>query len=141
MTLKDLAKTALGNLTRHKIRTILSAVGVTVGILTLVTMVSLGIGVHRETISTFESAGLEQVRVYPATEERDTLDPFAWRKRTVLITPKLVEEMRARDDVVEVHPREFTPWRIPSTRGSSFVLAVTPWSAPDATRRPPTLSR
>jgi putative ABC transport system permease protein len=110
MTLKDLAKTALGNLTRHKVRTVLSAVGVTVGILTLVTMVSLGVGVHRETIRTFESAGLEQVRVYPATEERDTLDPFAWRKRTVIITPDLVEEMRARNDVVEVRPREFTPW-------------------------------
>ena len=110
MTFKDLAKTALGNLTRHKVRTVLSAVGVMVGILTLVTMVSLGVGVHRETSRTFESAGLEQVRVHPATEERDTPDPFAWRKRTVPITPELVEEMRARDDVVEARPREFTPW-------------------------------
>ena len=110
MTLKDLAKTALGNLTRHKVRTLLSAVGVTVGILTLVTMMSLGVGVHRETIGTFERAGLEQLRVHPATEERDTLDPFAWRKRTVIITSQLVEEMRGRGDVAEVHPREFTPW-------------------------------
>jgi len=108
--LKDLAKTALSNLSRHKVRTVLSAVGVTVGILTLVTMVSLGVGVHQETVRTFQSAGLEQVRVYPATEERDTLDAVAWRKRTVTITPELVQEMRARDDVVEAYGRELAPW-------------------------------
>jgi putative ABC transport system permease protein len=110
MTLKDLAKTAFGNLSRHKVRTVLSAVGVTVGILTLVTMVSLGVGVHQETLRTFQSAGLEQIRVYPATEERDTLDAVAWPKRTVIITPELVEEMRARDDVVEAYGRELAPW-------------------------------
>jgi putative ABC transport system permease protein len=110
MTLKDLAKTAFGNLSRHRVRTVLSAVGVMVGILTLVTMVSLGVGVHRETVRTFQSAGLEQLRVQPATEERDTLDAVAWPKRTVIITPELVEEMRVRDDVVEARPREFVPW-------------------------------
>jgi len=110
MTLKDLAKTAFGNLSRHKVRTVLSAVGVMVGILTLVTMVSLGVGVHQETVRTFQSAGLEQLRVQPATEERDTLDAVAWPKRTVIITPELVEELRARDDVVEARPREFAPW-------------------------------
>jgi ABC-type antimicrobial peptide transport system permease subunit len=110
MTLRDLAKTAFGNLSRYKVRTLLSAVGVTVGILTLVTMVSLGVGVHRETVRTFESAGLEQVHVQPATEKRTDLGAVAWPKRTVIITPELVEEMRARDDVVEVYPRELAPW-------------------------------
>jgi ABC-type lipoprotein release transport system permease subunit len=110
MTWKDLAKTSLRNLGRHKVRTLLSAVGVTVGILTIVTMVSLGVGVQQETARVFREAGLEQVRVHPATEQRTSMDPFAWPKRTVLITPELVEEMRARDDVVEVHPRELSPW-------------------------------
>jgi ABC-type antimicrobial peptide transport system permease subunit len=118
MTLKDLAKTTFSNLKRHRVRTVLSAVGVTVGILTIVTMVSLGIGVHQETIRVFQGAGLEQVRVHPVTEERTTLDPFAWRKRTVLITPELVEEIRARDDVVEVRPRELAPW------GASISLRI-----------------
>jgi len=110
MTLLDLAKTSFSNLGRHKVRTLLSTVGVTVGILTIVTMVSLGVGVHQETGRVFREAGLEQVRVRPATEERTTLDPYAWPKRTVLITPGLVEEMQARDDVVEARPREFAPW-------------------------------
>jgi putative ABC transport system permease protein len=109
MTLTDLAKTSLGNLGRHKARTILSAVGVTVGILTIVTMVSLGIGVQREFIQTFQEAGLETVRVHPVTEERTAFNQFAEPRRTVLITPALVEEMRARDDVLEVWPRIYTP--------------------------------
>jgi hypothetical protein len=50
------------------------------------------------------------VRVHPATEERTTPDAYAWRKRTTIITSELVEEMRARDDVVEARPREFAPW-------------------------------
>jgi len=109
MTLVDMARTALGNLGRHKARTILSAVGVTVGILTIVAMVSLGIGVQREFIKTFQEAGLETVRVRPVTEERTAFNQFAQPRRTVIITPALVEEMRARDDVLEVRPRIYTP--------------------------------
>lgn len=107
MTGKDLAKTALANLGRHKARTVLSTVGVTVGILTIVTMVSLGIGVQRDVVRSFRSIGLETIEVRPVTEERTVFDQFAEPERTVLITPELVEEMRARDDVVVVQPRVF----------------------------------
>jgi hypothetical protein len=107
VTFKDLAKTALGNLGRHRVRTGLSAVGVTVGILTIVTMVSLGIGVQREVVRSFQSIGLETVEVRPVTEERTVFDQFAEPRRTVVITPGLVEELRARDDVVTVRPRIF----------------------------------
>jgi putative ABC transport system permease protein len=109
MTLNDLAKTSFGNLSRHRVRTILSAVGVTVGILTIVTMLSLGVGVRKEVVHTFQSAGLETIRVRPVSEERTAFNQFAEPRRTVLITPALVEEMRARDDVVEVHPRIYVP--------------------------------
>ncbi len=112
MTLTDLARTSLGNLGRHKVRTILSAVGVTVGILTIVTLLSLGIGVQKEAIQTFQSAGLETVRVSPVTEERTVFTEFDEPQRTLLITPELVEEMRARDDVLEVRPRVVLPWSI-----------------------------
>ena len=98
MTLKDLAKTSFGNLGRHKVRTALSAVGVTVGILTIVTMLSLGVGVQREIVRVFKSAGLETIRIHPATEERTAFNQFAEPRRTVLITTDLVEEIRARDD-------------------------------------------
>ena len=88
MTLQDLAKTALSNLGRHKVRTALSAVGVTVGILTIVTMVSLGIGVQREVVQAFQSVGLETIEVRPVTEERTVFNQFADPQRTVIITPE-----------------------------------------------------
>ena len=94
MTLKDLAKTSLSNLGRHKVRTALSAVGVTVGILTIVTMVSLGAGVQRKIVRSFQSIGLETIEVRPVTEERTVFNQFAEPKRTVIITPQLVEELR-----------------------------------------------
>jgi len=110
MTLRDLARTSFGNLGRHPVRTILSAVGVTVGILTIVTMLSLGVGVQQEIVQQFKGAGLETVNVSPVTEERSPYTAFAEPRRTVLITPALVEEIRARDDVLEVSPRVNVPW-------------------------------
>ncbi|MFL7808597.1 MAG: ABC transporter permease [Anaerolineae bacterium] len=118
MTLKDLAKTALSNLGRHKVRTALSAVGVTVGILTIVTMVSLGIGVQREIVQAFTSIGLETLEVRPVTEERTVFNQFADPQRLVIITPELVEELRARDDVVYARPH------ISSGRGMRVYLTV-----------------
>jgi putative ABC transport system permease protein len=109
MTLKDLAKTSFGNLGRHKVRTVLSAVGVTVGILTIVTMLSLGVGVQQEVIRVFRNAGLETVRVSPVTEDQTPFTQFTEPGRKVLITPALVEEMRARDDVVKVSAHIYVP--------------------------------
>jgi putative ABC transport system permease protein len=110
MTLRDLLRTSVGNLSRHPVRTVLSAVGVAVGILTIVTMVSLGVGVQKEILEQFRSAGLETITVRPVTEERSAYTAFAEPRRTVLVTPELVEEMRAREDVVEVHPMVYVPW-------------------------------
>ena len=109
MTLKDLVKTAVGNLGRHRVRTALSAVGVTVGILTIVTMLSLGVGVRREVRQTLQTTGLETVRIYPVTEERTAFSQFTEPQRTVLITPALVEEIGAREDVLEVDPQIRVP--------------------------------
>ncbi len=104
LAFRDLVKTAFGNLGRHKVRTALSAVGVTVGILTIVTLVSLGIGVRREMLSTFDTLGLEALRVWPVTEERTVFDQFGEPPRKLLLSEELVNELRARDDVLEVQP-------------------------------------
>ncbi len=104
MILRDVLRTALSNMTRHKARTALTTVGVVVGILTIVTMVSLGIGVQREMSDAFNSVGLETVQLYPVTEEASAFDLFGQQERTKLLTPELVDELRARDDVVEAIP-------------------------------------
>ncbi|MFC2030425.1 ABC transporter permease [Chloroflexota bacterium] len=104
MTLRDILKTALGNLSRHKARTALTTVGVVVGILTIVTMVSLGIGVQEEMIDTFRGVGLESLTLRPVTEEASAFDLFGQPERTKLLTPELARELAARDDVVELTP-------------------------------------
>jgi ABC-type lipoprotein release transport system permease subunit len=104
MKLRDVLRTALSNLTRHKARTALTTVGVVVGILTIVTMVSLGIGVQREMGDAFNSVGLESLRLYPVTEEVGGFDLFGEPARSKLLTDDLLEELRARDDVVELVP-------------------------------------
>jgi ABC-type lipoprotein release transport system permease subunit len=104
MKLRDLLKTAFGNLTRHKARTALTTIGVVVGILTIVTMVSLGVGVQREMGEAFGSVGLETLSLYPVTEDAGGFDPFGQPQRTRLLTPELVAQLQARDDVVEVIP-------------------------------------
>jgi putative ABC transport system permease protein len=104
MKLGDILKTALGNLTRHKARTALTTVGVVVGILTIVTMVSLGIGVQREMTSAFSSVGLETVRLFPTTEEVSDYALFGEPERTKLLTPELLAALQTRDGVMEVTP-------------------------------------
>jgi len=110
MRFRDVLKSALGNLARHKVRTALTTVGVIVGILTIVTMVSLGIGVQREMGDAFNSVGLETVRLYPVTDEANAFNPLGQPERTKLLTPELVAQLEARDDVLDV-----TPWlRLPN---------------------------
>jgi len=135
MTFRDLIKTSFGNLGRHKVRTVLSSVGVTVGIITIVAMVSLGIGVRHEMLGSFEALGLETLRVYPVTEERTAFDLFGEPPRKVLLTDELVDELRARDDVLKVQPN----LNLPSTMKVGLemdgqMVIVRPWqlqSGPD----------
>jgi putative ABC transport system permease protein len=105
MSFRDAFRTALSNLGRHKIRTALTTVGVVVGILTIVTMVSLGNGVQNEMRQAFDSVGLETVRLYPVAEEDTTgFDPFGQRPRTKLLTPALLQQLTAREGVLEATP-------------------------------------
>jgi hypothetical protein len=52
----------------------------------------------------FEGVGLETVRLYPDTEETSAYDLFGQAPRSKLITPELVEQLAARDDVAKVTP-------------------------------------
>ena len=128
MRTRDLLKSAFGNLTRHKVRTALTSVGVIVGILTIVTMVSLGIGVQREMGDAFNSVGLETVRLYPVTAEANAFDPYGQPERIKLLTPELVAQLQARDDVLEVTPFLRLPNGINMTvRLDGREAQATPW--------------
>lgn len=65
MRLRDTILTATQNLGRRKVRTVLTSVGVFVGILTVVTMVSLGVGIQKQITDTIAELGLDTVFVNP----------------------------------------------------------------------------
>ena len=101
---RDIMQTALRNLGRRRIRNILTAAGVLIGIITLVAMVSLGVGVQREVQRNFESVGLENIFVSPSFGERDDFDPFADPVPETPLTPALVQEFAQIPNVVSVSP-------------------------------------
>jgi putative ABC transport system permease protein len=134
MKLRDLFKTALSNLSRHKARTALTTVGVVVGILTIVTMVSLGIGVQREMRQAFGSVGLESLRLFPVTKEAGAYDLFGEAERTKLLTVELVRQLQARDDVTEIIPFLKIPYSVHvAARLDGQETDVTPWGPQPAT--------
>ncbi len=97
MKLTDIIRTALQNLGRRKVRTVLTSVGVFVGILTIVTMVSLGIGVQKQVTDTIQALGLETVFVSPkeAAQPAGAYNPFARTHPDKPLTPADVERLKA----------------------------------------------
>lgn len=96
MELSDILRTALENLGRRKVRTILTSTGVIVGILTIVTMVSLGVGVQREVRAQFAALGLENVFVNPGVQRNDDFfTQFGTPSRSNPITPEVVAQWEA----------------------------------------------
>ncbi len=104
LTFKDIIQTAIRNLGRRPVRNILTASGVLIGIVTLVAMVSFGVGVQQEVQRNFETIGLENLFVQPQFEEADGFDPFNQPDPIRPLTPDLVAEIEAIEDVVEVTP-------------------------------------
>lgn len=107
MIFSDMLATAISNLGRRKVRTALTSTGVVVGILTIVTMVSLGVGVQREVQAQFASLGLENIYVRPTLAESDTnfFNQFGTPARQKIITPTDIERWRTQPGVVTVFPQ------------------------------------
>lgn len=104
LTMQDIVQSALRNLGRRPVRNVLTAGGVLIGIVTLVAMVSFGVGVQREVQRNFESIGLENLFVSPQFAEPDGFDPFAERDVATPLTPQSVADIAALPDVVSVTP-------------------------------------
>ena len=91
MRFSDLLQTAFENLGRRKVRTMLTSTGVIVGILTIVTMVSLGVGVQNEVQAQFAALGLENVFVRPNVQQgNDFFTQFGTAQRANPLTPAVV---------------------------------------------------
>ena len=100
MQFSDLLHTALENLGRRKVRTMLTSTGVIVGILTIVTMVSLGVGVQNEVQAQFAALGLENVFVRPGEQQdNDFFTQFGTPRRSNPISPEVVAAWEKLPDV------------------------------------------
>jgi putative ABC transport system permease protein len=102
MRLKDTLLTATQNLGRRKVRTVLTSVGVFVGILTIVTMVSLGIGIQRQITDTIKAFGLETVLVTPSIVRQQTgaVAPSTRRRVEKPLSPQTLEGFLSSTGVV-----------------------------------------
>ncbi len=118
ITFRDIVRSATQNLRRRPVRNVLTAGGVLIGIVTLVAMVSFGVGVQREVQRNFETVGLENVFVSPMYAELDEFDPFAAPDPEQPITPELVAQMEQIPNVLSVTPELGLP------RGIDLTLVV-----------------
>lgn len=104
--LADMARTALDNLSRRPVRNLLTGTGVLIGIVTLVAMVSFGVGVQSEIRRNFEAIGLENVFVTAQFPDAVTneFEPFANSTPVQPLTPALADQFAALPEVASVTP-------------------------------------
>ncbi len=114
----DILRSALRNLHRRPVRNILTAAGVVIGIITLVAMVSFGVGVQKEVQRNFETIGLENIFVNPLFAETDEFDPFAPPAPERPLTPAAVADIQQIPGVKAVTPILDLP------RGANLVLLM-----------------
>jgi ABC-type lipoprotein export system ATPase subunit/ABC-type lipoprotein release transport system permease subunit len=105
LSTKDLIRTAIDNLKRRPVRNFLTSAGVLIGIVTLVAMVSFGVGVQNEVNRNFQALGLENVFIFPSfPEDEDAFDPFGITQPDQPLTPEIAAEFRGIPEVQSVTP-------------------------------------
>ena len=109
MTIHDQVRTAFANVGRRKLRSALASLGVVVGTVTIVLMVSLAAGVRLQINHQFESLGLDRLTVFSPGSRRGDFSPFAFLNRKKIITVQDVKQWTALPGVVKVIPEVNLP--------------------------------
>ncbi len=113
MTWNDKISLSWSNLGRRKVRTALTSVGVIVGIMTVVTMVSLVNGVQQQVKTQFEKIGLDRVTVRPPVEGGGGgFNPFSFGERSKLITSADLKRWGAWPETQQVIPEIELPFGV-----------------------------
>jgi putative ABC transport system permease protein len=104
MRISDTIQTGVQNLGRRKVRTLLTSIGVFVGILTIVTMVSLGIGIQKQITDTIKQLGLETVFVTPKIPRQPAgaSNPFARQRPDNPLNPAAIQRLKGISGVASV---------------------------------------
>ena len=100
----DLLSSALSNLGRRVVRSGLTVFGVFIGIITIVTMLSVAVGIELEVQRNIEAVGLETVFVTPPQAQPDPLDPYADPLPSTPITPASIDALRKLPEVASIAP-------------------------------------
>ena len=97
MKFLDLLRMSSGNLWKRKVRTILTVLGVVIGVASIVIMISFGLGLSRTLVAQYESWGsLTQITVYQPWSGDNIED--------MRLDDDLVREIEALDHVESVWP-------------------------------------
>ncbi len=97
MKLLDLLRMSSSNLWKRKVRTVLTVLGVVIGVASIVVMVSLGLGLSRSMLEEYESYGsLTQIEVHESWNGEDSEE-----KR---LDDTLVKEIESIEHVESVYP-------------------------------------
>lgn len=96
MSFQDFFRFGLINLSRRKVRTILSALAMAIGVMCIIVLISVGIGYEKSYEETIEAMGsLTKIDVTPSADERGA---------QALLNDKAVEAIKALDGVEAVTP-------------------------------------
>ena len=117
MTIRDQIRTAVSNVGRRKLRSALASLGVVVGTLTIVIMVSLAAGVRQQINQQFASIGLDRLTVNPAGGGRGGFGPPGFdpggfapgSSRKKIITAQDVARWKQSPGVVQIIPEVNLP--------------------------------
>src|SRR4051812_47043359 len=112
MTTKDQIRTALSNVGRRKLRSALASLGVVVGTLTIVIMVSLASGVRQQINRQFASIGLDRLTVNPSGPGRGGFGPRRFDQtssRKKIITAEDVKRWKETPGITEIVPEVNLP--------------------------------
>lgn len=100
MQIADLLRTGCVNLWRRKTRTVLTALSMTIGVMCIVVLISIGIGYGEAYAETVESMGsLTKIDVTPAEKMGDS-------QKSALLNDKAVSSFKGLDGVEAVTPVE-----------------------------------
>jgi len=115
MTFQDQIRTALSNVGRRKLRSALASLGVVVGTLTIVIMVSLAAGVRQQINRQFAAIGLDRLTVNPSGGGRrggfgpPGFDPFGTASRGKIITAQDLTRWKQLPGVIQIIPEVNLP--------------------------------
>ena len=109
MTFPDQLRSAFSNVGRRKMRSALASLGVVVGTVTIVLMVSLAAGVRQQINRQFESIGLNKLTIYSTASRRGDFNPFAFAPRKKPITAQDVAQWKTLPGISKVIPEVSLP--------------------------------